>query len=182
MGWEPTKKREPVTLEVDASRDDDGIAAATITLQPWSTRERLAYEDESLDAMKINVVSGDNGDTAQLKRVIPSKLYLLHLRLTLVGATGFPTMPDTSPAAQPGDVVPFDVQNPDHLRELDEVTFSELLEKAERVQPLPSGKTKKPQDHKPSKPKATALGDGGPEGDMPRDDDGDPSRTPSTQA
>ena len=155
--WDPTKRRDVVVHELECSRDDRGVAQGSVTLRPWSTRERLAFQDAA--AMNI-ALSTDDTSGQQVRKVRVSAVQLAHLRLTVAGCHGFPEV----------DGKPFDFSNPDHVGVLDEVTFDEVVEAATTVQPMPTGKVAKPTDRKPP----AAAGEPGEDFEV---SDEDPSRT-----
>lgn len=161
MAWDPTAKRPEVVRELECSRDENGVAQATITLRPWSSRERLAYEDGSSAAVEL-----DTEDGVKMRRVRMSVLTLLHLRLTIVSATGFP----------PG----FDFAKREDIESLDADVLDELAYHATDVQPVPTGKVRKPADRKASAaPNPAATPETAADFDL-AEDEPDPSPTPST--
>lgn len=155
--WDPRADRAPVRRELECSRDPEtGVAAAAVLCSRWDARTRLAYEDGSLDAVRIDV--GENGAT--LRRLIPSAINMLHVRLTVTGCEGFPDV----------DGVPFSFADPAHVGILDPAVWDEVVAIAKDVQAPPTAAAKRPQDRRPAAP--AEAGEGG----------ADPTPTPSTPA
>lgn len=163
MAWDPTAQPAVVVRELECSRDEHGVAQATITLRQWGTAERLKYEDDSAAAIEL-----DTEDGVKLRRVRMSVVTLLHLRLTVVGSSGFP----------PG----FDFANRADVESLAPDVFEEVVDLAVEVQPIPTGRTKRPADRKSAKPPAEATPETAADFDDEPGLDGlaDPSPTPST--
>jgi hypothetical protein len=193
MTWDPTRRRDPVVRELECSRDENGVAHARVTLRPWSTRERLAYQDRSAAAVKLVVVEGEDGSETQLRKVSASELGLIHLALTVTACDGFPDLPPgTTLAASMGvendgrmsktlRPEPFDFTNRAHIETLDPEVFDEVQALALEVQPLPGSAVRKPSDRKPTASAVPAAATAETAGDFDRgEDDEDPSLTPST--
>lgn len=118
MSWSPFALPETVTVPLRCSE-----GAATATFRGWTAREQLAYEDEA------TMLLGEAGAGAQTQiPAVIGGLRRIALRLTLQAVDGFPDV-------EPG--VPFDPHDDRHLDRLDVNTYTELIEHAEQVQPLP---------------------------------------------
>lgn len=164
--WDPTAARrfEPVTLPLDCAGGE-----ATITLKRWDGATRLAYEDGTLDAVRIDYAESD--PNRAIRRVIPSQLALLHLRLTIVGWDGWPTHLEVERDGETRLEVT-DLRDPVHLATLDTEVREELSAKAVQVQPFPSSRVKQPEDRKA--PEGARAGD-----TSSADDEGDEDPTPT---
>ena len=172
MTWDPIARRTPVVIDLECSRDPEThVAAATITCTPWSTRERLAYQDRAMNAMKVDIVTSDDptAEPVTLRRIIPSELTLTHVALTVTACTGFP----------PINGEPFDWTRRDHVEALgDPAILEEVAAHAVRVQPAPQNAVKKPDDRKaPTLPKGAATAETAADFDDGADDP-DPSPAP----
>lgn len=132
--WDPTKRRDDVVHELECSRDEHGRAQATVTLRPWSTRERLAFQDAGSAGLTVTV---DEETGTSLRRVRMSVVQLAHVRLTVVACTGFPDIGGR----------PFSFQDDEHVLALDEDVFREVYDAATALQPVMSD-VKRPQDRK----------------------------------
>lgn len=138
MAWNPTVSREPVVVPIPSSE-----GAATITVQPWSTRQRLAYQDQSVSSIQLVSVEGEDGEETQIRRVKTSAVTLTYLAVTITSCTGFGTI----------DGAPFSFANETHVGRLDPDILDEVFAEATKVQPLPGSTTKAPEDHKAAKAK-----------------------------
>lgn len=148
--WNPIASRDPVVVPVPSSE-----GAATVTLRPWTARERLAYEDAML--VRAYTKTEEDTDTVRL-----GMLRLLHLSLTIVGSSGFPDG--------------FDVSGTDprtreaSLLSLSDEVFEELSRLAAEVQPVPGS------EEETKRRKASELPD--PDGDAEDGGDEDPPTVP----
>lgn len=160
--WDPTARREPVVRELECSRDENGVAQATITLTPWSTRERLAYQDGALAASRLE--GGGEDGQPRVRRMDLTAITLLHLRLTVTDCSGFPEG--------------FSFANPEDVQALDVEVFDEVEALAKEVQPVNPAAIKRPEDRKAPQPPA---GEPAEDFDEPGGD-ADPTPTRSTRA
>lgn len=166
-GWNPLARREPQTFPLEVS---GGVATATF--RPWSARERLAYEDRTLEL----IGSDADGNATMLM----GRLNALALTLTIVEWSGFPeTVSRMVDGEKPGDdrrelVETLDLRKLSHVEELDPDTYAELVRHARSVQPLPG--FDRGEDEEPGEQTPDELADAADEGELE-----DPSPTPSTE-
>jgi hypothetical protein len=166
MAWNPTARAVPVVRELECSRDDDGVAQGTITVEPFNAGKRLAYENGAMDAVRLDV----NEAGVTMRRLMPAELNILHARLCIVDCTGFPDQED--PAT--GTRVPFSFAKREHIEALTEDVWLEVVSHLEAIAPKPTQEVRKPADRKaPAKP--------APAGASGSELDEDPTTTSSTQ-
>lgn len=123
----------------------------SIKYRRWTGRERLAYEDAITEKL-LTTDERTGDDTVRL-----GSMRLFAASLTIVGSEGF-------------ELIGLDgflqgnrsEREADLLKITDPDTYSEIIRTATRIQPLPGSEN------------------AGGKGDEETDDDGDPSRTPST--
>jgi hypothetical protein len=155
--WNPLASVELVELPVPSS---DG--RASITVKPWSGRERLAYEDQLLARFLVEGKAEDGEDPAGVPDVVKlATMRLVGASLTLQGSTGFPPRTDGSTMFT-GSKARVEAD----LLALSEPVYAEIRELCLLFQPLPRAQL------------VTDDGDNG-EGGA---DASDPSPTPSTPA
>lgn len=143
--WNPLARRDPVTRTLKTSG-----GRASITCQPWSGRERLAYED----AMTVRMLAEDERgeDTVKI-----GTLRLFAMSLTIIGSSGFPKRADGTDMFTGGAAR----VEADLLSIGDPKVYDEIRDIALEVQPLPKA------DNAPSDDEGDGEGS-------------DPSPTPST--
>lgn len=160
MAWDPKAKRIAVRKEIESSRDSRGRARAWIEVTPWGARERLAYENRMSEAIRF-VLDPDN-DNVKVRRVMPGKLRVMSVQLSVTGSHGF------------GDDADFGSE--EWLGSLDAEVFEEVASLVLEVQPLPTLGVKKPADRKVAESGPAAQDD---EDDEDGDgDEPDPTRRP----
>ena len=158
--WNPVQTTEDVVEALDVSG-----GRASITMRPWSGRERLAYEDAVVTRALTTDAEGD--DTARL-----GTLRLVAMSLTLRGAAGFPNRPDGSAmfTKTKGRALATCIE--DDLLTLNEATFAEIQLRCLTVNPLPGSQAAVSE----AGDEGAGAGDGEDESTLP-----DPSSASSTR-
>lgn len=134
MAWDPTAQKPSTWVDIESSRDSEGVAQGAILCTPWNGGRRLAYENRMSDAIKYEV--DERG--ARVRKVLAGNLRVLSLLLTVTDSRGF------GPGANFASREWVDTLDPDVLEE--------CIAAALKVQPLPTTTVAKPADRKESGP------------------------------